>query len=229
MPAPKKGFVMRTSVVFILAVLLGSSAAYAQEKHGYVQGAGIVSTMTGVTSGGVNGEVGVKLTPNLVVFGNIGNLRDIHWSSLQTNIDSTVTTLANDDGLTATGTARVPTWYSLGGARIQFPNRSAVIPYVFGSVGFAHLSPAVTFNYQSGTTLTGNDAVAGDDITADVVGAGLFTQPTATKNMMLRTGGGVQIPFGKYLMGDLGYSVSRISADIPIHAQDFTFGLGIKF
>src|SRR5205823_1749952 len=81
----------------------------------------------------------------VVMFGNIGNLRDIHWSSLQTSVDSTVTTLSTDDGLTATAKARVPAWYSMGGARIQFPNHSAITPYVFGGVGFARMNPSVRF------------------------------------------------------------------------------------
>jgi hypothetical protein len=221
--------VMRYALIPALVATLWTTAAYAQEPRGYVVGGGALSRITGATSGGVNGEVGLKVAPNVVVFGNIGDLRDVHWSSLQTSVDNAVTVLSTSDGLTATAKPRVPAWYSLGGARIQFPNHSAVTPYVFGSIGFAHMSPSVRFLYQSGTTLSGNTATVGDDITADVVSSGAFTLPTPPTNLMLRTGGGVQVPLGKYLIGNLAYSVSRISADIPIHAQDFTVGLGIKF
>ena len=222
---------MRYVFILTLAATVWTTAAYAQEPRGYVEGNGALSRLTGSTSSaGVNGEVGIKVAPNVVLFGNIGNLRDIHWSSLQTSVDSTVTTLSTDDGLTATAKARVPTWYSMGGARIQFPNHSAITPYVFGGIGFARMNPSVRFLYQDGTTLSGNTANAGDDITADVLGSGLFTAPTPSTSLMLRTGAGVQVPISKHLLGNIGYSVSRISAaDAPIHAQDFTFGLGFKF
>ena len=144
-------------------------------------------------------------------------------------MDNAVTALSTNDGLTATAKTRVPAWYSLGGARIQFPNHRAVTPYVFGSVGVARMNPRVRFLYQDGTPLSGNTSAVGDDITADVVSSGVFTTPMPTNSLMLRTGGGRQIPLGKYLIGNIAYSVSRISADTPIHAQDFTFGLGIKF
>ena len=104
-----------------------------------------------------------------------------------------------------------------------------VTPYVFGGLGFARLTPSARFLYQSGTTLTGNLAATGDDITADVVANGLFTAPAATTGLMLRTGGGLQVPLGKHLLGNVDYSVSRISADTPLHSQDLTFGVGFRF
>jgi opacity protein-like surface antigen len=221
---------MRYVFILTLVATLWTTAAYAQEPRGYVEGNGALSRLTGSTSSAeLSGEVGVKVAPNVVLFGNIGNLRDAHWSSLQTSVDSTVSTLSSDDGLTATATAKVPTWYSMGGARIQFPNHSAVTPYVFGGIGFARMNPSVRFLYQDGTTLSGNPANVGDDITADIVSSGLFTTPARTTSLMLRTGAGLQVPISKHLLGNIGYSVSRISADTPIHAQDFTFGLGIKF
>jgi opacity protein-like surface antigen len=222
-----------TSVTCLCVTLFATSfatAAYAQEPRGYVEGSGALSRLTGsTTSAGLDGEVGVKVAPNVMLFGNIGNVRDIHWSTLETNVSNTVSALSANSGLTTIAQARVPTWYSLGGARIQFPNQTGFTPYVFGGIGFARMNPSVRFLYQDGTTPSGNAASVGDDVTADIVSNGLFTAPAPTTSLMLRTGGGVQVPISKHLLGNIGYSVSRISADTPIHAQDFTFGLGIKF
>jgi hypothetical protein len=164
----------------------------------------------------------------VVVFGNVGRMRDAQSSALQSSFNDALTALAAND-LTATGTVRTPLWYSLGGARIALTNRSAITPYVLGAVGFAHLAPSARFLYNSGTTLTGNTATMGDDITSDVVANGFFTTPATTTGLMLRTGGGVQVPLGKHLLGNVGYTVSRISSDTPLHVQDLSFGLGIKF
>jgi opacity protein-like surface antigen len=219
---------MRNAQILTLAIVVCGSTAYAQESRGYVEGMAGMSAITGTTTGNATGEIGIRVAPRIVLFGNIGRIRDSQSSSLQTSLNDAIAALATND-LTATGTARVPAWYSMGGARIDLTNRSAITPYVFGGIGFARLTPSARFLYSSGTTLSGNTAITGDDITSEVVSSGLFTTPAATTGLMLRTGGGVQIPLGKYLLGNVGYSVSRISSATPIHAQDLTFGLGIKF
>jgi hypothetical protein len=219
---------MRHALILTLVSLIWSSAAYAQEPRGYVEGAAGFSTITGTTTGNADGEIGIRVAPRVTLFGNIGRMRDAQSSALQSSFNDTLTALSAAN-LTATGTVRTPAWYSLGGARIALTNRSAVTPYVLGAVGFAHLAPSARFIYNSGTTLTGNNATAGDDITSDVVANGYFTTPAATTGLMLRTGGGVQLPLGTHLLGNVGYTVSRISAATPIHTQDLTFGLGIKF
>ena len=220
---------MRHVFILTFIAVLWTTAAYAQEPRGYVVGSGALSRLNGATTGGVDGEVGIKVRPNLVFFGNVGDLRNLHSSSLQSSVDDTVSGLSATNGLTATATAKVPTWYSMGGARLQFPNHSEFTPYVFGGVGFARMNPSVRFLYQDGTSLNGNTDVTGQDITADVTSSGLFTTPAPSTSLMLRTGAGVQIPIGKYLLGNVGYSVSRISTATPIHAQEFTFGMGVKF
>jgi opacity protein-like surface antigen len=222
-----------TFVTGVCATLFATSfatSAYAQEPRGYVEGSGALSRLTGsTTSAELDGEVGFKVAPSVVLFGNVGNVRDIHWSTLETSVSNTVSALSANNGLTATSQARVPTWYSMGGARVQFPNHTGLTPYVFGGVGFARMNPSVHFLYQSGTTPSGNAANVGDDVTAQIESNGLFTAPTPSTSLMLRTGGGVQVPISRHLLGNVGYSISRISADTPIHAQDLTFGLGIAF
>jgi opacity protein-like surface antigen len=222
---------MRNVLIPTLAaiVVIWSSAAFAQEPRGYIEGTGGFSTGAGTTTGGTTGEIGMKVAPKIALFGTFGRLQDMQSASLQTSVNDAVTSLAANNDLNATGTARTPASFALGGARILFTNHSAVTPYVFGGVGFARLNPTVHFTYDSGTTLSGNTANTGDDITSDVVANGVFTQPTSTKGLMLRSGGGLQLPFGKHLLGDISYNVSRISATTPINTQGLTFGLGIKF
>jgi hypothetical protein len=221
---------MRNPLLLTLAIIFSATAAYAQGTRGYIEGAAGVSDITGASATvNTNGEIVIRVGPRVVLFGDIGRIHDAQSSSVQASVNNAVSALATSDDLTATGTAHVPAWYSLGGARVNLSNRTAFTPYVFGGMGFARLNPSVRFLYDSGTTLTGNAATAGDDITSDVVASGLFTTPTATTGLMLRAGGGVQVPLGKYLLGNVGYSVSRISSDTPIHAQDLTFGVGIKF
>jgi hypothetical protein len=221
---------MRNILIPALAaiVVTWSSVASAQEPRGYVEGTGGFSASAGVKTGGATGEVGIKVAPNVVLFGTVGRLHDTQSASLQSSVNDAVSALAASD-LTATGTGRTPASFALGGARIMFANHSAVTPYVFGGAGLARLNPTVRFTYDSGTTLSGNVATTGDDITADVVASGVFTQPTTTTGLMLRAGGGVQIPLGKYLLGDIAYNASRISASTPIKTQGVTFGLGIRF
>jgi hypothetical protein len=220
---------MRNALILTLAIVVWSTAASAQERRGYVEGAAGLTAVTGSTTGNADGEIGVRVAPRVSLFGNMGRVRDMQSSALQNSLNDAVTALAATD-LTATATAKTPAWYTLGGARIDLPNRHmAVTPYVFGGLGFARLTPSARFLYQSGTTLTGNLAATGDDITADVVSNGLFTAPVAKTGLMLRTGGGLQVPLGKYLLGNVDYSVSRISADKPLHSQDLTFGVGFRF
>jgi hypothetical protein len=220
---------MRNALILTLAIVIWSTAAYAQEPRGYVEGAAGFTAVTGTTTGNADGEIGVRVAPRVSLFGNMGRVRDMESSALQTSLNDAVTALAATD-LTATATAKTPAWYTLGGARIDLTNRhTAVTPYVFGGLGFARLTPSARFLYQSGSTLSGNLAAMGDDITADVVANGLFTAPVAKTGLMLRTGGGLQVPLGKHLLGTVDYSVSRISADTPLHSQDVTFGAGFRF
>jgi len=106
-------------------------------------------------------------------------------------VDLTTTLLAASNGLNVAGTAHAPATYTLGGVRYEAPMRGRVSPYVFGGAGVAHIAPTAQFNYNSGT-ISGINPVAGDDVTAQLVSAGDFTQPIATNAFMTAIGGGVQ-------------------------------------
>jgi opacity protein-like surface antigen len=213
-----------------LAIPLAAAPSSAQTSpRVYADLAGGFAVGPGGTSGDTMGEIGVRLTPRLAVFGDIGQFHNLAPSLAQAAVDSTDTTLAAG-GLMVNGAPRVPAWYSMGGLRYSVPLNARLSPYVFGSAGFAHLTPGATFTYASGTLLGATaPPSAGDDVTAQLNSLGDFTPPAASTAFMFAVGGGVEAPIAPHLVADIGYRVSRVSADSPINAQSVTFGIGYRF
>src|SRR5262245_9503410 len=168
-------------VISMAAALIALTAApsVAQTGRGYLSGAGGFAVSPDTTSGNMLGEVGVRVAPHLLVFGDLGQFRNVQPSDVQPAIDSTTTTLAGS-GLNVIGTGRVPAVYSVGGLRFEAPTKSAVSPYVLGGVGFARLSPTAKFTFSSGTLPDGSTPAVGDDVTSQLETAGAFTTPTAS-------------------------------------------------
>jgi opacity protein-like surface antigen len=216
--------------VLITAMLaLAAVPSFAQSSNVYANVAGGFAVGPDGTSGDILGEVGVHLTPRLAVFANVGQFHNLQPSSVQPSIDSTTATLAAG-GLSVTGEARVPAWYSMGGARWTFPETARLTPYVFGGAGFARLTPTAKFTYNSGTLVGAvTSPVAGDDVTTQLVSLGDFTQPPSSTAFMFSVGGGVETPIAPHLVANVGYRVSRVSADTPLNAQSVTFGVGYRF
>jgi opacity protein-like surface antigen len=216
--------------VLITAMLaLAAVPSFAQSSNVYANVAGGFAVGPDGTSGDILGEVGVHLTPRLAVFANVGQFHNLQPSSVQPSVDSTTATLAAG-GLSVTGEARVPAWYSMGGARWTFPETARLTPYVFGGAGFARLTPTAKFTYNSGTLVGAvTSPVAGDDVTTQLVSLGDFTQPPSSTAFMFSVGGGVETPIAPHLVANVGYRVSRVSADTPLNAQSVTFGVGYRF
>ena len=217
-------------IPLITAILaLAAIPSFAQSSNVYANVAGGFAVGPDGTSGDMLGEVGVHLTPRLAVFADVGQFHNLQPSSVQPSVDSTAATL-DAGGLSVTGVARVPAWYSMGGARWTFPQTARLTPYVFGGAGFARLTPSAKFTYHSGTLVGAVTApVAGDDVTTQLVSLGDFTQPAASTAFMFSVGGGVETPIAPHLVADVGYRVSRVSADMPLNAQSVTFGVGYRF
>jgi len=212
-------------------ITIQAASAFAQgigvSPRAYVSaGGGIVATGDG-TSGDAIGEAGVRISPNLFLFGNVGRFNNLASSSVQTAADGVASDFAAA-GLNLNATSTVPAWYSLGGVRYVIPARARVSPYVFGGAGFAHLMPQDKFTYSSGTLL-GASPNAGDDVTAQLVSLGEFTQPATSNAFMFSTGGGVEIPVARSIGVDVGYRLSRIGGDTPFTAHSFTAGVGYRF
>jgi opacity protein-like surface antigen len=219
-----KKFVMAaTLTLFTAAPLL------AQTEHAYVTGVGGFATSPDVTSANVLAEAGVRIAPHLLVFGTLGEVRNLQPSEAQPTVDSTTASVAAAQGLSVLGTARVPALYSIGGVRYEVPMQGRVSPYVLGGLGVARLSPTAQFTYSSGTLPDGSTPAAGADVTDRLVTAGYFTAPAASNAFMFTLGGGVDVPVARHWAVDVGYRFSRFAATTPLNAQGATFGLGYRF
>jgi opacity protein-like surface antigen len=214
-----------TVTMFAAAPLFGQTPV----ERGYVTGVGGFATTPDTTSGDVMGEVGVRVSRNLFVFGDLGQFRNLQPSVVQPTVDATTALLAAGQGLNVIGTARVPAWYSVGGLRYEVPVQGRVSPYVLAGLGFARLSPTARFTFSSGPLPDGSTQSAGADVTSQIVSAGDFTAPPATTAFMFTLGGGVQIPVARHWAIDAGYRFSRVAADTPLNAQGATFGFGYRF
>jgi opacity protein-like surface antigen len=217
-----------SSVVALFAsTFLSTAPVFAQTDRVYVGGAAGFSVTSADTSGQLVGEAGVRVAPNIFVYGNVGQFHNLSSSQLQPAIDDETATLLNS-GLTVTGTATMPTWYTTGGVRVQIPMHSRVTPYVFGGAGLAHMMPTAHFTYSSGTLL-GATPSPGDDVTSQIVSIGDFTQPAASNAPMISAGGGIEAEIAPNLTLDVGYKLSHVGADTPINAQSVMFGFGYRF
>jgi opacity protein-like surface antigen len=214
----------------LLAVLLTAGSSFAQPSQIYASVSGGVAAAADGATGDVLGEVGVRLARHLYVFGDVGQFHNLQPSGVQSTVDGLDTSLAAG-GLSVTGNAHVPAWYSMGGLRWTLPVATRrVAPYVFGGAGFARLTPSATFTYTSGTLLGAITApVAGEDVTPQIESLGDFTAPPASTAFMFSMGGGVDVPIAPHLVANAGYRVSRINADTPVSPQSITFGLGYRF
>jgi len=221
---------MKRLSMIVSMVLLAAGSSFAQPAQVYAtMSGGVAAAPDGATSD-VLGEVGVRIARNLYVFGNVGGFHNLQPSDVQATIDNVNRSL-EAGGLSVTGTAHVPAWYSMGGLRWTVPvSTTRFTPYVFGGLGFAHVMPNATFAYTSGTLLgTTNPPQPGDDVTAQIVSLGDFTAPPATTDFMFALGGGVDVPIASHLLATAGYRVSHIAADTPVSPQSVTFGLGYRF
>jgi opacity protein-like surface antigen len=220
---------MRALTIVATISVLTAAPLYAQTERAYVTGVGGFAATPDTTSGDVLGEVGVRVAPHLLVFGDLGQFHNLQPSDLQPAVDNATALLADTQGVTVLSTARVPAWYSLGGVRYELPIQHRLSPYVLGGIGFARLTPTAQFTYSSGTPADGSTPVFGEDLTNQLVSSGLYTAPSATTAFMFTLGGGLEIPVTDHWAVDAGYRFSRVSAATPLNAQGPTFGLGYRF
>jgi len=103
---------MREFIVAAAALALTAGPSFAQSERGYVNLSGGVAASSDVASGDVLGEVGVKVAPNLFVFGDLGRFHNLQPSLVQPAVDATDAMLAAT-GVGVTGTARMLAWYSI--------------------------------------------------------------------------------------------------------------------
>jgi len=220
---------VRALIILIAACVAGGAQpAFAQGDRAYVNVSGGMAIAPDATSGNILGEVGVRVAPNLFVFGGVGQIHNLQPSLVQPTIDAASATLS-ESGVTVTGTGRVPAWQTQGGVRYLFPMYTGLTPYLVGGAGVARLSPTAAFTYTSGALPDGSTASPGEDVTSEVMLLGDYTQPAATNAFMFTLGGGVQVPVAPHVNVDVGYRLSRIDADTPVNAHSIVAGVGYRF
>ena len=219
---------MKVLILVAASIAFTGGPLFAQSARGYVAGAGGFAISPDATSGDAVGEIGVRIAPGLLVFGDLGQFHNLQPSGVQPTVDSTTATLSGS-GLNVIGIGRVPAVYSVGGLRFDAPTKSRVAPYVLGGIGIAHLTPQAQFTYSSGPLPDGSTPAVGDDVTSQIETAGAFTVPTPTNAFMFTIGGGVEVPVARHWAVDAGYRFSRVNADTPLNTQGVTFGFGYRF
>jgi opacity protein-like surface antigen len=219
---------MKKLSMFVAFIVLAAAPLFAQTERVYVSGFGGFAVSPDTTSGSALGEVGFRVAPHVLVFGDVGQFHDVQPSVVQPSVDAT-TAMLQTIGLDVTGTGRMPAFYSLGGVRYELPRQTHVEPYVLGGIGFARMTPTAEFSYASGPLPDGSTPSIGDDVTTRLIDAGDFTTPAATTAFMYTLGGGVDIPLTRRWVVDAGYRFSRVSSDTPVNVQGVNFGVGYRF
>ena len=142
---------IQTSAIAAAIAVCTSSPLLAQTDRVYITGVGGFARSTDTTSGDAMAEVGVRIAPHLLAFGDVGRFGNLQPSDVQPSIAATTSQLSSSQGLAVIGTGSVPAWYSVGGLRFEVPLQGRVQPYVFGGAGFARLMPTAQFTLSSGT------------------------------------------------------------------------------
>src|SRR5262249_45783899 len=131
---------MRVLMIVVACIACGAAPSLAQPSdRGYVNFGGGVAISSDTTSGNILGEAGVRVARNLFVFGDLGQFHNLQPSLVQPTVDATTLALASD-GVTVTGTGRVPALQVLGGVRYLIPTHGGATPYVLGAAGAGALA-----------------------------------------------------------------------------------------
>ena len=170
------------AVTIAAAALTMSRAATAQELGGYVQAGGGFASATDGTSGDVSAQIGVRASRYVIAFVDVGQVRNLQPSVVQSAIDAAVANLAATN-VNVTGSGRGAAFYTVGGVKLLVPTHSVVTPYATAGLGVGHLTPSATFTYNTGSTISGGTATAGQDATTDI---------TTTPVNAMHTKGGIQ-------------------------------------
>jgi opacity protein-like surface antigen len=215
---------MRFFVALIAgAVVLGGVAAAqtAAPAPGRFYAEGVAQSAFGnVTSQSFGGELGVTVGPELQVFVEAGQMRDVATSDLGSNAQ----TIAGALSQTQSGVAfriKEPVTFGVAGVKYAISAAGSFVPYIVAGLGVARIRKDVSFSV-GGTDATGNMPQYGVVLGTDLSGAS--TRP------MLSVGGGVAWPAWERLVVDFQYRFGRIFAqDQGINTNRAGVGIGIRF
>ncbi len=214
-------------VFVLMAVAVSSGTAFAQTapspaapSKGYAS-VDLQSAFGNVTSQSYGAEGGATIRPNLMVFGEFGQTRNVaplQLSNAAQTFAGGLSAVASNVGYTV----KAPVTFGVGGVKLQFPLQgSKAMPYVLAGAGIASVNYDTTFSV-GGIDVTTNLAQFGAILGTDVSGS--FTKP------MFVFGGGFAIPVWQQVVVDLQFRFGRIMAeDEGINVSRLGLGFGYRF
>jgi hypothetical protein len=216
---------MRSFVILTVGMLACGRVANAQSSaskpgNGYVE-AVAQSAFGNVTSQSYGAEAGVTVFPNVQIFVEAGQTRNVATTAFSAAAQTIAGALSQTQA-NAGFSVKEPVTFGAVGARFLIPVAdSKVQPYVMAGGGIAKVSQNATFTV-GGTDVTGNLAqfniVLGSDL------SGSFSKP------MFVLGGGVTYPLWQQLIADFQFRFGRILAeDGGINVTRAGIGIGVRF
>ena len=216
---------MRSFVILTVGMLALGGVAHAQSSaskpgDGYVE-AVAQSAFGNVTSQSYGAEAGVTVFPNVQIFVEAGQTRNVATTAFSAAAQTMAGALSQTQA-NAGFSVKEPVTFGAAGLRFLIPVAdSKVQPYVMAGGGIAKVSQNATFTV-GGTDVTGNLAqfniVLGSDL------SGSFTKP------MFVLGGGVTYPLWQQLIADFQFRFGRILAeDSGINVSRAGIGIGVRF
>ena len=164
-------------------------------------------------AGVFGGEAGLRVSRNLIVFGQAGRMMNVLPTDVQEDIDNAAELLESFTGRRWQFEAGIRATYAGGGIRYVLPFGSRIRPYVAGSVGIVNYAGSLreqelgdVLDQAVSLGVVESDDVKGNEIAYEVGGGVLLAR------------GRVQFDAGYRLMNVRGVNVSRLVA-----------GAGVRF
>jgi hypothetical protein len=199
---------------FLLTTATGAAAQGASSPTAFVGGLGGVTFGT-ATSSAIAGQVGVRISRDLFVIGEIGRMWDVTPSEVSDEIETGIDFL-EQQGIPVNLEFRVPAFYGFGGIRWAQSGRR-VNPFVEGGVGFARLTGEV-----SGTI----GGVNVDDFLEEFDSElGDFS----SNEVLIAFGGGANIRLTPSVSLDAGYRFTHIFVDDPVAVDEPTVNTSMVY
>ena len=218
---------MRSVVALAITVLAWGSPASAQTPpavqdadRGYAEVL-LQSAFGNVTSQSYGAEIGVTVRPNLQVFVEAGQVRDVATAEIGTAAQLIAGFLSQTQSNVAFK-VKEPVTFGVAGIKYLIPIESKLRPYVLGGFGIASVTQDVAFTV-GGTDVTSSLASAyGVQLGTDL--SGNYTKP------MIVAGAGAMWQGWQRLVVDAQFRFGRILAeDSGVNVSRAGIGVGVRF